>query len=357
MLFQDFSAATKEQWIAQVTKELKGIDIQQVTRWEFEKDNFVEALLFPAETANFEYLQLLNQANEQAGLVGRIWRNQLVIKVNNETQANAKALEALNSGVEALCFQCDEQVNLNTLLQNILLPYCAVSFEVPRAANFWNNYVAYLRSQNYAADSIHGNLYSIAKENFIQNQYPNFRSIVLKTSVALDSPSAQVADLLKQADEQLSLHKITHDVATIVQQIQFTVSLGNLYFVEIAKLRALRLLFAQLAWSYGFTDYDVQSTDILAVTTLQAGKDVNYSLISNTTQAMSGIIAGANTLTITPHQADNQEFAERIARNVSNLLREESYLDKVATPSNGAYFIDQLTDKIAEKAWGIFTQA
>jgi methylmalonyl-CoA mutase len=127
-----------------------------------------------------------------------------------------------------------------------------------------------------------------------------------------------------------------------------------LYFVEIAKLRAVRLLFTQLAWSYGVADYTTQDVDIHAITTLQTGKDVNYSLISNTTQAMSGIIGGANTLTVTPHQTENLEFAERIARNVSNLLREESYFDKVAAPSNGAYFIDQLTDKIAEKAWGLF---
>jgi methylmalonyl-CoA mutase len=354
MLFKDFSAATKEQWIAQVSKELKGIDIQQVTRWEFEKDNFVEALLFPDAATDFEYLQLLNQADEQAGLVGRIWRNQLVIKVINEQQANAKALEALNNGVEALCFQCDETTNLSVLLQNILLPYCAVSFEVPHAANFWKNYEAYIKSQNYATENIYGSLYSTSQENFIQKQYPNFKSIVLKTDVALDSPSAQVADLLQQAAQAIEKNKDTYTAQTVIRQIQLTVALGNLYFVEIAKLRALRLLFTQLAWSYGVADYTTQDVDIHAITTLQTGKDVNYSLISNTTQAMSGIIGGANTLTVTPHQTENLEFAERIARNVSNLLREESYFDKVAAPSNGAYFIDQLTDKIAEKAWGLF---
>ena len=73
---------------------------------------------------------------------------------------------------------------------------------------------------------------------------------------------------------------------------------------------------------------------------------------------MSAIIGGCNSLSVNPHNTEenNIDFANRIARNIQHLLKEEAFFDKVKNPADGAYYIEQLTEEIASKAWGMFQQ-
>jgi methylmalonyl-CoA mutase len=150
--------------------------------------------------------------------------------------------------------------------------------------------------------------------------------------------------------------QLTEGGAT-VQEIAATTTvklqIGISYFVEIAKLRAFKLLWGNLMAAYGanpiFPHLDV------AATTDTQGTDEHTNKIKVTTQAMSAIIAGVQRLTLFPSdsfkETDSANFSRRVARNVQHLLQLESYLDKVADPSAGSYYIESLTNIFAEKAW------
>jgi methylmalonyl-CoA mutase len=367
-LFSEFSSADKQTWLTQVSKDLKGADIQPVIQWEFEKGLQAEALLFPNEVGNFEYQQIL--ANPNPNFDTQVWRNRMEIVVTDEKIANTIALEGLNQGIDEIVFLLDEKmtktVDFDSLLNTILLPYCAISFEIVgeitdeiinEKTTFLDKYTAYVSSQNYDFQVISGSISEnistkeVLTSNLLTTKLGiHFKTLVLKPSNPAQENSEQLADILQQLTAILAK---AADKKQVFEALQIEITVKSLFFVEIAKLRALRLLLLQVSSMYG-VEMQAHEFTIHVKTSLQSVANMNQNLLSNTTQAMSAIIGGCNILTITPHSNDKPAFAARIARNVSNLLKEESYFDKVVDAANGSYYIEQLTDKIAEAAWKNF---
>jgi methylmalonyl-CoA mutase len=163
----------------------------------------------------------------------------------------------------------------------------------------------------------------------------------------------QLAYALAHANEYLNHFRYKSDLAKLT--IQFKTATGPNYFFEIAKLRALRILYANLASEYNAKeDCYILSQPTKRDKTLY---DYNVNLLRTTTQSMSAILGGANAVYNSPYDAiyhKNNEFGDRIARNQLLVLKNESYLDKVANAAEGAYYIESLTTQFAEKALEIF---
>lgn len=132
---------------------------------------------------------------------------------------------------------------------------------------------------------------------------------------------------------------------------------GPLYFPEIAKFRAIRLLWDQLMDAYGF-DHPPELTVIAETSkTNKTISDPHNNLIRTITESMSAVLGGVSQLMVHPYDALESipgEFSRRIARNVQYILRDESHFDKVADPSAGSYYIENLTSSIAKEAWEYF---
>ena len=144
-------------------------------------------------------------------------------------------------------------------------------------------------------------------------------------------------------------------VPTISKPITIEVSVGTNYFFEIAKLRALRILFKTLAAEYNHT----LDCHIIAVPTKRNKTlyDYNVNMLRTTTECMSAILGGANAISNSPYDAlyhKNNEFGDRISRNQLLVLKQESYFDKVNNPADGTYYIESLTSQLAEKALELF---
>jgi methylmalonyl-CoA mutase len=135
------------------------------------------------------------------------------------------------------------------------------------------------------------------------------------------------------------------------------VSVGTNYFFEIAKLRALRILFNALAKEYNHTfDCHIIATPTKRNKTLY---DYNVNMLRTTTECMSAVLGGADTvanLTYDSLYHKDNEFGDRIARNQLLILKHESYFDKVSNPADGAYYIETLTEQLAEKALLLFKE-
>lgn len=161
--------------------------------------------------------------------------------------------------------------------------------------------------------------------------------------------------------DNLTAHDLDLDATAVASAIHFHLSIGPSYFTEIAKLRALRRLWATVLHAFGVRPEVAATLRIHATTSswTQTTLDPHTNMLRATTEAMSAVLGGADSISVTPYDslyAAPNEFSARIARNIPVILREEAYLDRVADPAAGSYFIETLTDQLAREAWALFQE-
>ena len=147
--------------------------------------------------------------------------------------------------------------------------------------------------------------------------------------------------------------------ADVAAALHVHVAVAPGYFLEMTKLRALRRLWATLLHAYGLPAGLNASLRIHATTATwtQTTLDAHTNLLRHTTEAMSAVLGGADSLSVAPFDclfADGNEFSARLARNLSVLLREEAGLGRVQDPAAGSYYLETLTDQLAREAWALF---
>lgn len=357
-LFDDFNPVSSKQWKQQIQYELKGADYNETLIWEspegikvkpfYHIDEFENPLSFSEKETAFKIVQN--------------------IFVHDLDKSIGRALETLSRGAESIRFTIeDENLDVAKLLERLPLETTTVYFYLSflsidfvkkidtiaknREANFFvqldpvgklakeGNWHTNLNSdfdllntisiscQNINFLNIDGSLYQNAGANIVQ----------------------QLAYMLAHANEYFNR------MATISKPITFQVAVGTNYFFEIAKLRALRLLFDLLA-----KEYDHNSgCNILAIPTKRNKTlyDYNVNMLRTTTECMSAILGGADAVSNLAYDAlyhKDNEFGDRISRNQLLVLKHESYFDKVKNPADGSYYIEALTEQLAEKALALF---
>jgi methylmalonyl-CoA mutase len=203
--------------------------------------------------------------------------------------------------------------------------------------------------------------YNILADAIIQTaQFPEFYVLTASSHHLHEAGASAVQELafliasFVEYAHQLTERKVP--VANIFSTAQFSVAVSTSYFTEIAKCRALRLLLAQLAGAYGINNYQAY---IHVQTALwnKPSADAYNNIIRTTIEAMAAVAGGCDALTIAPYTVafqKNSAFARRIARNISTILKEESYFDKVLNIASGAYYIEHLTHTFAQEAWQLF---
>ncbi len=362
-LFAEFPPVSKEQWYAKIEKDLKGralsdLDWQEIAPLSIKP--FVHAEDF---TEQPEPILDNRSANT--------WAISEDIEVTDFAVANKQTLAALMAGVNAPRFVFDTyptENELSKLLENVELDYISTHFEVKpdnRSPLSFLKGFKHIAGEKAAelkgavhfdpfADGEHDVKATIELINWAAENLPNFIVITVNAARFYQNTEGVVSELsnalsvgenyLKQwVDNGLSIDKIQNGVA-------FRFQIGSSYFVEIAKLRAFKLL-----WGNVLSAYHAPPTTprLFAVTSpLKPHEDVNIHKIQATTEAMSAVIGGIETLTVAPSEAS--DFGRRIARNVQHLMSMESYLDRVADPSAGSYYIEKLTEQLAEAAWREF---
>ena len=389
-LFSEFPKVSKDQWKEAVISELKGADYHKKLIWNTPEGFRMEPYYEKTDLHGLEYLSdyatsTLNLLDAHAG--PRHWINREKIIVSNIGQANRQALDALNRGAEGLAFDIrgHEDADLRSLLNNILPLHCSVSFIADRdAARLIKGYFTYESEQHIDNSELFGSLnydplrnltlrgkmaddaFEIIREIIqITDRAGRFYGLTVNSSSFADAGATATQELaftLNMAAEYLDrLSQLGLDPVVILRNMEFSMSIGAHYFVEIAKLRALRVLFYQFASAYGWTDYKPGMLSIHSVSSLWTKTifDPYVNMLRNTTEAMSAIIGGCNAITIAPFDegyATPGDFSRRIARNVSTILKEESYFDKVIDPSSGSYYIERMTDALVEQAWSLFNE-
>ncbi len=395
-LFGIFPPVSTEDWEALIAKDLKGADYERKLIWKT-MEGFDVKPYYRAEDLNgLEYLKTF-PGDFPFVRSGRIRENNWFIRqdlvVENIEKANKKALDILMKGIDSVGFILNSSRvpsidEIEKLMENIYAQIVEVNFicghQSPEVLDI---YLELVKKYNRDLQKIHGStnfdpianlilkgkFYNSEKSDFEtckqliekSKHVPHFRTIAINAAIFKNSGSSIVEELafgLAWGNEYLS--RLTEDglsIDSIAPNLKFQFGVGSNYFMEIAKVRAVRLLWAKIVNAYGPSDAEITRAYIHTETSdwNKTMYDPHANLLRATTEAMSAIIGGTNSLTVRPFNAmfeDATNFSERIARNQQLLLREESHFDKIVDPSSGSYYIENLTNSIAEEAWKLFLE-
>ncbi|MBP7680039.1 MAG: hypothetical protein KA103_03255 [Saprospiraceae bacterium] len=343
-LFSEFPTATQQaDWWQQLQKELKG-KLYDSLHWHIE-ESVVLAPYYNLHTST--RTSDIIQRNED-------WTIAEMILVGDLPTANRQILTALQGGANAIVLQLTRTLmdtEWASLLNGVIVAYIQIHIKTPTAA------VATTTLQYWQRQpTIVGSLQCPEQDLTWAANNPHAQFRIFTTSAdTTQTPSLQLAAQIAQAQSMLQL-LIDKNIPSPNRCIQFSVSVGKDYFVEIAKLRALRLLWANVLAIYNFDDRSVSMIAYLSPVALT--QDTYTNMISITVQTMAAAIGGADVIVSLPADSfDNNltsEFTRRVARNVQHLLQIESHVTKVIDPAAGSYAIEHLTDALAEKAWKQF---
>ncbi len=358
-LFDDFNPISSKQWKQKIQFELNGADYNETLVWNSPEDIQVKPFYH-----NDEFSKTFSVATKATQF--KICQNIFVYDVEKSIE---RAINTLSRGADSLWFTIEnESIDITNLLEKLPLNNVTVYFNLNFISiDFVKKIDAFAKKNNTQIFCNLDPIGQLAKDGnwFTTKEKNNFETLNLlskqTTSISLISIDAalyqnaganmvqQIAYGLGQANEYFNR------IETINKPIVFEVAVGTNYFFEIAKLRALRLLFNLIAKEYNHTlDCNIIVSPTKRNKTLY---DYNVNLLRTTTECMSAIIGGADAITNLPYDAlyhKDNEFGDRIARNQLLILKNESYFDKVNNPADGSYYIENLTNQLAEKALALF---
>ena len=357
-LFAEFSPATKQDWLNKIEKELKGRPFEEL-QWKLKELGVIEPFYMKEDVPQAAPIKMPVDCK-----IGE------TTFVENAKAANAQLLEGLTNGVNApgIVFQRNPQMKTwEALFNEVQADWISTNFYWENASwKDWNSilkeFQEYNESKGKALSDINGAIHfqpkkedypTLAKDlKHWETTFPFFKFMTINGKPnwnGTENVVTELSTIIKKGIEVLDhLTDAGLDAKTIADNLQFSICIGTSYFVEIAKLRALHLLWANVLKAYEVQVDRVQIDVAFAPETQD--ENPNTNMIKATTIAMVAHIGGAARLTVTPsHQND---FGRRIARNVHHLLTMESHFDKVNDPSAGSYYIETLTRKIVEQVWG-----
>jgi methylmalonyl-CoA mutase len=356
-LLPEFNTLSEQQWKEQIIKDLKGVDYNTLT-WHTKNGFDVQP-----------FYTLESSPKREPIFSNSDWDICEPIDVIDVRFANHQALQALKKGASGLVFNINKNVDAKVLLKDISLYHIYSQFNISNDALHMLNDLKNIYGQKNSYDgklkcfvnidplhlfAFYGEWHD--KRGKDLSALKQLAHIPVYGSLYQEAGSTQVNELaitLAHLNDYFNYLSEANELNN--KPIQLSVSVGGDFFTEIAKLRALRKLISLLSSSYNSTNeiyMHVQTTMLN-----KSEKDAYTNLLRSTTEAMSAVIGGANSLSIKgfdePYSIAN-EFSSRMAINQQHILKDESYLNKVADIAAGSYYIEQLTDDLAHHAWEKF---
>lgn len=368
--FAEFPLVSKEEWLRQVVKDLKGRPLDDLD-WELEGDFKVSPF---AHSDDFTQLPapLSGTSND--------WEICEEVVATDPVTASRQALEALEGGVNGLRFFFEalpDAAFFDQLFEGIYLDYINLHFTGPAVAQNPGAVLGHLerlaKKRNIPAANLSGSLdydpaasagivdwrYLVDLVYYSKENLPKFKLVNVALNTARPA-GAGLAEGLKRGN--VYLQKLAERGLAITEAagaIQFSFAIRTSYFLEMARIRAFRLLWLNVlnAWN---APLRYPATDVRFHPDAYTG-ELYSNMIRATTMAMSAVLGGADRLTVLPYDAGRESqatyppaFSRRMARNVQHLLKMEGFFSEIPEPAAGSYYIERLTQQVAERAWQSF---
>ena len=389
-LFDQFPAVSTEEWRAKVDADLKGAPFEKKLVWRTNEGFNVQPMYRAEDIADlkttdslpgeFPYIRGTRDNNN--------WLTRQEIIAETPAQANEIAREVVTKGVNSLGFSVSEPTlaTVETLLNGIDLAAVEINFSccVSKAVELAGALVEYIKKNN-AEESFHGSIDynplrgavrhgreipadAVANAVVIINAVKDIKNlrVIGVDSVMLNNAGAYIYQELGYAlawgaEWLTALTEAGVSATEAGCRIKFNMGISSNYFMELAKFRAARMLWAQIVEQYK-PDCKCACKMMAHAATSKFNQtiyDAHVNLLRSQTEAMSAALAGVDSITVVPFDTPYKTpdtFSERIARNQQFLLKEESHLDKVVDPAGGSYYVETLTVSIAQEAWKLFLE-
>ena len=391
-LFTEFQAPTTQEWLDKIEVDLKGADFQKRLVWRTNEGFNVQPFYRREDLKDLKTPDSLPgefpfvRGNKKDSNEWYVRQN--VVVGGDPVAANKKALDILMKGVDSIGFKLGhDEVSaeyIDALLKDIRLDIVEVSYRacLRHALQLGDLLVAYFEKMGYDKEKIVGGVGFDPIERMLMKgkdssfllpdmpqlveklkDYPNLRCVMVHSDLLNNSGAYIVQELgyaLAWGNEYLQeMVDAGVDVDLAAKKIKFYMGISENYFMEIAKFRAARLLWAQIVKQYE-PKCDCACKMVINASTStynQTVFDSYVNLLRSQTEAMSAALGGVHSLVVTPFDAPYEkptDFSERIARNQQLLIKEESHFDRIVDPSAGSYYIEHLTDALAQEAWKLF---
>jgi methylmalonyl-CoA mutase len=392
-LFSDFTPVSTTEWQDLILKDLKGEDYNKKLIWHTVDGFDIQPYYRKEHIAKLKYLQKLPYEFPLIkGEEKNKWKIRQDITVYKIDRANKDAINAINNGADYIGFLMSrvppasviknllKDIDLNNILINFSNSDCfkdLIDFLVDALSEMkfsHKNFKGSMDIEPFANMMLGGSLpdtiEAITEKLFIIQStlikgLPSFKGINVRAHIYHNSGASTLQELafaLAQANEYLvRMTDKGMDIDTIASRLQMTFATGSNYFIEIAKIRAAKILFAKMLDYYSPKEEKTKNLTIHSVSSKwnKSIYDPYTNVLRNATETMSAIIGGADSITVDPFDGIFKlpdDFSIRIARNIQNLLKHESFLDKVIDPAAGSYYVENITDILVEKAWALFKE-
>lgn len=400
-LFADFEPVSRREWEETIKKDLDGADYKEILRWNTREGFSLLPFYTREDLQPLTYLESLpgEYPYIRGTKLSNNWNIAEDVTASGIKEANTLSKQALKAGADALYFFMQASPNEGLLggdlfglpLQNQEDMKMLLDGIDPGKTSFYFDggittpllpgiFINELERQNIKTgdrpDLFHYDPFTWGArhgrwpngqqrtasiiEDLCQTPFKTLgidgtfyhrcgSSIIQEVGTALSIGSEYLATA---AEKGVSVTKTA-------ASIHMRLPAGSLYFPEIAKFRAVRMLWSKMVSAYDSEAGKNAKLFILAETSPwnKTVADPYNNVLRSTTEAISAIAGGADSVRIAP--LDDRfrlptDFSRRIARNIHHILRHESGFHKVADPAAGSYYIEQLTDTIASKSWEFF---
>ena len=357
-LFDEFDPVSSKLWKQKIQYELKGADYNDTLVWESPEGIKVKPFYHIDEAK--QPLPITTKAREF-----KICQD---IFVHDVDKSAARAASTLKRGAEAIRFTItDAAIDIEKLLTDITAT-TPVYFYLKFSAIDFVKKIDTIAKQNNSTYYVQLDpIGHLAKEGKWQQAADSFEALntlsITCTNISFLNINAALyqnagANIVQQIAYTLAhANEYFNRIATLHKPVVIEVAIGTNYFFEIAKLRAIKIVFALIAAEYGHNaECHIIATPTKRNKTLY---DYNVNMLRTTTECMSAILGGADAVINLPYDAlyhKSNEFGERIARNQLLVLKHESYFNAVNNPADGAYYIEELTQQLSEKALSLFKE-
>ena len=390
-LFSEFQAPTTQEWLDKIEVDLKGADFQKRLVWRtnegfnvqpfYRREDLKDLKAVDSLPGEFPFVRGNKKDNN-------LWFVRQDINAEDAKAANEKALDILNKGVDSLGFRIPgdsvSKAFVATLLDGILPQYVELNFTTCQrhCVELATVLVDYFKEKDYPLAELKGSINFDPISKILAKgkdttavlsqakllvealkELPDYKCVNVN-SVALNNAGAYIYQELGYAlawgAEYLNiLTDAGVDATEAAKRIKFNMGVSENYFMEIAKFRAARLLWAQIVKQYEPKCDCACQMHVCAYTSEynQTLFDSYVNLLRSQTETMSAALANVDSIVVTPFDKPYEtptDFAERIARNQQLLLKEEAHFDKLVDVAGGSYTIEHLTDAIAQEGWKLF---
>jgi methylmalonyl-CoA mutase len=396
----DFPAISTQTWKDKIIADLKGADFNKKLVWRtpegfnvqpfYRREDLKGLKTTLSAPGQFPYVRGTRANNE--------WDiRQNICACKNARKANEKALEVLNKGITSLGFCLDKDKLtyhfIKTLLQGIYAPAVVLNFTIcpcaaPKLADILVRYFGrmdydfksvrgsinvdpikgmLLKGKNLSREEVTERLVATvnAAKTLVNYRVVGVNSVIINNSGAYATQELAYA-LAWGAEYMTMMTEAGVPNYRAARDIRFNMGIGGNYFMEIAKFRAGRLLWAKIVEQYKDPIFTTALRNAAKMNVSAATSrfnmtifDAYVNLLRSQTETMSAALAGVDEITVTPFDVTYEEpteFAERIARNQQLLLKEEAHFDKVVDPAAGSFYLENLTASMAQEAWRQFLE-